>query len=128
MNLILKPEQVDIYNIKYHFDEHVNHHDMINTNIVYRDKLFTLNSIYIVIKLNSNNVNKMNYVTKTDLSQLINIEYNMLQNTKNKYPIYNIKKRLFTIIKQQTKLTNIYINITGIWENNTQCGLIYTIT
>jgi hypothetical protein len=126
MNLILKPDQVDIYNIKY-LTNITNPRDTItNTNIIYKTPFFKLNSIYILLKLNLNKVTKINYINKTDLSQLINIEYKILQNTKNKYPIYNIKKQIFDTIKHNT-LPNLYINITGIWENNTQCGLIYKI-
>jgi hypothetical protein len=130
MNLILKPDQVDIYNIKYITNvantRENTRENTTNTNIIYKSPFFTLNSIYILLKLNSNKLTKINYISNTDLSQLINIEYNILQNTKKKYPIYNIKKQIFNTIKHN-KLPHLYINITGIWENHTQCGLIYTI-
>lgn len=116
MNLILKPDQVDIYNIKYVTNKE-------NTNIIYKHALFTLNSIYILVRVNLNKLTKTININKSDLSQLINLEYNILQKHKNKYPIYTIKNTYQSIKPTQIK----YINITGIWENDTQCGLIYNI-
>lgn len=124
MNLILKPDQVDINKILY-ITDNPDMNTTTNTNIIYKDTLFTLNSIYILVKLNSNNFTKNNYIAKSDLSQLVNLEYNILQN-KNKYPLYNIKNQIYNTIKD-SKLIYIYINITGIWENKTQCGLLYNI-
>jgi len=119
MNLILKPEQVDLYNIRYIQKN-------TNINIIYKDSLFTLNSIYILVKLYSNKLNNNIYINKSDLSQLINLEYNILKQNKNKYPVYTIKNQIYDKIKPNP-LRYLYINITGIWENTTQCGLIYTI-
>jgi hypothetical protein len=95
-----------------------------NTNIIYKDSLFTLNSIYIFVKLNLNKLTKTCHINKSDLSQLINLEYNILQKYKHKYPVYTIKKNIYNT---NQSLKYLYINITGIWENDTQCGLIYNI-
>jgi hypothetical protein len=119
MNLILKPEQVDLYNIRYIYKNN-------NINIIYKDIFFTLNSMYILVKLYSNKLNKQIYINKSDLSKLINLEYIVLQNNKHKFPVYTIKNQIYDKIKT-SQLKYLYINITGIWENDTQCGVICTI-
>jgi hypothetical protein len=119
MSLVLTPNQIDISNIRYLPQNNT-------INIIYKDPLFTTKSIDLLIHLRNGLSNKK-YIPKTDLLPLIQLEYNILQKNKtNTYPIYTIKDQIYNNIKT-TKLSFLYIHITGIWQQNNKCGLIYNI-
>jgi hypothetical protein len=87
-----------------------------------------MKSIYILLKLHTDcSIHKPKYIHKSDLLPIIQLEYNILQKNKNnKYPVYSIKEQIYNKIKH-CNLSCMYLNITGIWEDNTKCGLKYHI-
>lgn len=124
MSLLITPPQLDISNIRYLQDRNNNN----AIYLIYKDPLFTMKSIYILLKLHTDcSIHKPKYIHKSDLLPIIQLEYNILQKNKNnKYPVYSIKEEIYNKIKN-IKLSYMYLNITGIWEDNTKCGLKYHI-
>ena len=89
---------------------------LINSNyikIIYSTKDFTLNSIHIIIP-NNLNINLYNYYK----DKITYIENELL----NKY---SNKKQLNTILHNIKNNKDCILKISGIWENKTECGLIY---
>ena len=120
MSILLTPTQIDIFNIRYLPQNNI-------INLIYKDPLITTKSVDILIHLHKGVYNNKKYIHKSDLLPIIQLEYNILQKNKiNTYPIYTIKDHIYNNIKN-TKLSCLYLHITGIWQQNNKCGLIYTI-
>jgi hypothetical protein len=110
--------------------------------IIYTDPFFTLNSIFIELRVDVSHVDKYFNKYKVYLKEgndklhtfLSSIEENILYNMdfKDKDPVYRIKEQLknnyFKVINNNnnlTDITHIILKISGIWSDHINYGLTF---
>jgi len=140
-------KNIDQYNDNYiHFCEPIKNNIMYEgtfNRILYSTPYFSLNGIYLHIKLNcclnesSSNKNKCSYDIKTNIAvinEIKKIEIKLLEKFSNyaKMPQYKLHDQLMSgAIKLHAKnnvntINNHFIlKISGIWETNNFYGLTY---
>ena len=105
-------------------------------NLIYSDELCTLNTIIFYFYCdNYININDHKLFFSLNKNQEIikkikNIEFNILNCfSSDKIPIYNIYNsivnNLIKLENNSKKINNLYLKISGIWENEIYYGLIY---
>ena len=142
MNLILTKHQVNLNNI--FFCEPIKN-NIINEGIfirlLYSTPQFTLNGIYIILNINSVNIERYYHKHKyifdthlhTDMIEFIRtLEENiLLKHGSNKTPKCKIYEQLSQgnikiICDYIDKFTNnLILKISGIWETEEECGITY---
>jgi hypothetical protein len=121
MNLVLDIEQFDIKNINFY--EPVKNTVMNDSSfirIIYSNKDFLLNGIYIKINI-SNEPSR-----KHDILEIMEtLEKNILKKyNSNKIQTIKLKDQLSYLINKNNLITYI-LKISGIWETNSIIGLTY---
>ena len=143
MNIAVKIKDFDNKNL-YYCDPIKNNimNDASFIRILYSNSFFTLNGVYIYMKLldisceKHYNKYKINYNNKKNISQiegLKKIEQEILDKYQSyKQPSFKIQEqfdsyyiKLFHPISE--KNISLILKISGIWENNTNYGLTYKI-
>jgi hypothetical protein len=108
--------------------------------ILYSSELFTLNGIYLLLKINNIHVekyyNKFKYIfdihAHTEIIEKVRqIEFDILNKMDlNKKPQYKIYEQLQNgnvkiIADKMEKCNNLLLKISGIWETETEYGITY---
>jgi len=88
--------------------------------IGYSTEHFDMNGLYINVPITA-------HLYKTRMEQLISIEYAILSrvNIDNLLPCYYIKENIER--RNCRKFNDMVLKISGIWENNTNYGLIFKL-
>ena len=141
-NIVLNPSQ---FNIEHIFFCEPNKNNIMNDGnfirILYANNTFTLNGIYILLKIHNLSLeqyfNKYKYVFDIKqhseiIDKISNIERSLLEKSNiKKTPHYKIQSQLKTgnvkIIVDNIDTSNNYLllRISGIWETETDYGITY---
>ena len=103
-----------------------------NIQINYKHAILKLNSLTILINVNRpiHKGTTLGYIPKGILNKLINLEHAILDKWRtDKHPCFLITKELAKYQHTTSNpFTKVLIEISGIWENRCQYGLIYNIS
>jgi hypothetical protein len=123
--LALTPSQVNpnyIYCVKNNNNIHIRYHHNI----------LKLTSLTLIVHSKKTGIGylKPGYISKGVLTKLIQLEHSVLEKWHTgKHPCCVITKELYNYtMNTQEPCTKMLIEITGIWENRFQYGLIYNIS
>lgn len=153
MNIILdcedKKHSFNIYNV--YFGEKVPNTIVENSsfyNIIYSTNKITLSNLHILILLKS--INLTNYYNKYKVFFIPSINFKIINKMKKieqeillkfkkfrtkKTPVFNLYNQILTkqikvnskeLISQKKDTIQLLLKISGIWENNTNYGIIYS--
>lgn len=153
MNIILdcedKKHSFNIYNV--YFGEKVPNTIVENSsfyNIIYSTNKITLSNLHILILLKS--INLTNYYNKYKVFFIPSINFKIMNKMKKieqeillkfkkfrtkKTPVFNLYNQILTKqikvnskepISQKKDTIQLLLKISGIWENNTNYGIIYS--
>jgi|TARA_Y100000389_G_C17467410_1_gene526913 hypothetical protein len=146
MNVALKLNNINSYNICFLEPKKNIIMDGSFTKINFLNEYFTMNGIYIIFLVNnysfSNNENK-NYLKFNYTQNKIFIEYSQLENNLLDYykNVKNVNKKKSCLLtkqlnngsiklyKENTKFNDIHfiLKISGVWENTNEIGLTYKL-
>jgi hypothetical protein len=148
MNIILKPEDIQIHHI--HFQESVKNTIIEGSDfirIIYSNELFSLNGLYIEFELDTIHIekyfNKYKYILNKNTEKNINtilrisqLEKEILEKaniSEKKCPIYKISEHLqsgnIKLFNENAVANNglnkYLLKISGIWENENEYGITF---